>query len=186
MKKRIGTLKGHPIVEGDINLVKYPEIHYDNLKARTFKIQTEFFAKDEEYNIYTAFVGFPTNVFFLSEDILAVAFSDNEYTIPFLPADIIPANTGIMILTTKPEITFIETFENPPCSIPLLIGICVHEEQTAKEILDKFTLASSDRILRYTIIQDEEGNPVVSTQILEDDTIIKKYSIVDVLKNSPE
>lgn len=30
MKKRIGTLKGHPIVDGDINLVRYPEIHYKN------------------------------------------------------------------------------------------------------------------------------------------------------------
>lgn len=47
MKKRIGTFKGHPIVDGDINLVKYPEIHYNNLRARTFKVECEE-VKNEE------------------------------------------------------------------------------------------------------------------------------------------
>lgn len=31
MKKRIGILKGRPIVDGDINLVRYPEIHKKTL-----------------------------------------------------------------------------------------------------------------------------------------------------------
>lgn len=47
MKKRIGTLKGRPIVDGDINLVKYPEIHYNNLKARTFKVEGEELKNEE-------------------------------------------------------------------------------------------------------------------------------------------
>ena len=45
MKKRIDTLKGHPIVDGDINLVRYPEIHYKKLceeaPKEIFKVKLE-------------------------------------------------------------------------------------------------------------------------------------------------
>lgn len=68
MKKRIGTLKGRPIVDGDINLVKYPEIHKKTLgidvweNGNPFKITLSEITDSEGSSSYYRTVVFPVNV----------------------------------------------------------------------------------------------------------------------------
>lgn len=198
MKKKIGTLKGRPIVDGDINLVKYPEIHYNNLRARTFKVEGEEL-KNEEIKKYSVdlpevthykLAVFPANVIVPKDTIaismltgIAISIGDPEHiNLSYLQGDIIPANTAILIFSITPEIIFTETFENLPF-ITHSVGICVYEETTAKDLLNLINSISNNsyKYLDLVSITEEDG---ITTVRVKMDTIIKKYSVVSV-SNDP-
>ena len=135
MKKRIGTLKGHPIVDGDINLVRYPEIHYKKLceeaPKEIFKVKLEW-NKDIEAYIGSAI--FPVNVISNDEDIIAMLpyISTDNLEEPglfnfYMEDDVIPANVGILIIGLKEEISFTQTTKKLSISYPFL-GFSVHSD----------------------------------------------------------
>lgn len=194
MKKKIGTLKGHPIVDGDINLVRYPEIHYNNLRARTFKvegIEHKLDSEDSQDEVtYIAIAAFPVNVI-VPENTMAISIFDsvtsNESDIlinakEYFQGDIIPSDTTIIVQSLTPEIIFIETFENPPFSLHSK-GIGVYEETTAKDLLNTIN-SIIDKPFQYLVLLHFTTEEGFFEKKLENDTIIKEYSVV-ALSNNP-
>lgn len=77
MKKKIGELKGRPIVDGDPNLVRYPEIHKNILgidvwdNGNPFKITLSEVTDSGGSSFYYRTVVFPVNVL-IPEGVLAL------------------------------------------------------------------------------------------------------------------
>lgn len=114
MKKRIGTLKGHPIVDGDINLVRYPEIHYKKLceeaPKEIFKVKLEW---NEDIEAYVGSAIFPVNVISNDEVLGAMQpyisidnLEESDLFNFYMEDDVIPANVGMLIIGLKEEIFF--------------------------------------------------------------------------------
>lgn len=120
MKKRIGTLKGHPIVDGDINLVRYPEIHYKKLceeaPKEIFKVKLEW---NEDIEAYVGSAIFPVNVISNDEVLGAMQpyisidnLEESDLFNFYMEDDIIPANVGMLIIGLKEEIFLHKLLKN--------------------------------------------------------------------------
>lgn len=135
MKKRIGTLKGHPIVDGDINLVRYPEIHYKKLceeaPKEIFKVKLEW---NEDIEAYVGSAIFPVNVISNDEVLGAMLpyisidnLEESDLFNFYMEDDVIPANVGMLIIGLKEEISFTQTTKKLSLSYPFL-GFSVHSD----------------------------------------------------------
>lgn len=145
MKKKIGTLKGHPIVDGDINLVRYPEIHVKKLceevPKRVFKIKLEW---NEELEGYTGSAIFPVNVIPPNDERTLVgmvpqikldALTEPQFIRFKLVEGVLPANVGVIIISDKEEISFTQTTKKLSLSYPFL-GFSVHSDFYLDEICE--------------------------------------------------
>lgn len=188
MKKRIGTLKGRPIVDGDINLVKYPEIHKKTLgidvwdNGNPFKITLyELIDSEGTTNCYRTVV-FPVNV--LIPDGVSVAVPvithDSVSGLPKLVnllilneiTRVIPANVGMIVVSdyNEKELLFEQTTEKTPFSYPFN-GMGIYADYSTEEIMDLLQIFN---LSAATIGIDEEANVIFTP--LSKDSLIPKYT----------
>lgn len=188
MKKRIGTLKGRPIVDGDINLVKYPEIHKKTLgidvwdNGNPFKITLYEHIDSEGSSYYYRTVVFPVNVL-IPEGVLVVAVATTIDSVSGLPkveqililndiTEVIPANVGVVVMDgyERKELLFEQTTEKTPFSYPFN-GMGIYADYSTEEIM--FLLQGLD-LSAATLGMDEETNLLFTP--LSEDSLIPKYT----------
>lgn len=188
MKKRIGTLKGHPIVDGDINLVRYPEIHKKTLdidvwnNGNPFKITLSKHTDSEGIISYYRSVIFPVNVL-IPEGVLVEAIVTTIDSVSGLPkleqvlilndiTEVIPANVGVIVIDTyeRKELLFEQTTEKTPFSYPFN-GMGIYADYSTEEIM---TLLQIFGLSAATLGADEESNIIFTP--LSEDSLIPKYT----------
>lgn len=188
MKKRIGTFKDHPIVDGDINLVKYPEIHKKTLgidvwdNGNPFKITLSKITVLGGSSYYYRSVVFPINVL-IPEGVLVLAMATTIDSVSGLPkieqililndiTEVIPANVGVVVLDVyeRKELLFEQTTEKTPFSYPFN-GMGIYANYSTEEIM---VLLQRLDLSAATIGMDEEANLIFTP--LSEDSLISKYT----------
>lgn len=188
MKKRIGTLKGRPIVDGDTNLVRYPEIHKKTLgidvwdNGNPFKITLSKHIDSEGSVYYHRPVVFPTNVL-IPEGVLVLAFTTTIDSVSDLPkaeqtlvlndiTEVIPANVGVLVVDAyeREELLFEQTTEKTPLSYPFN-GMGIYADYSTEGImfiLQAFNLSAA------TLGVNEEMDIIFTP--LSEGSLIPKYT----------
>lgn len=188
MKKRIGTFKGHPIVDGDINLVKYPEIYKKTLgidvwdNGNPFKITLYEHIDSEGSSSYYRTVVFPVNTL-IPEGVLVLAMATTIDSVSGLPkveqililnniTEVIPANVGVIVIDCyeRKELLFEQTTEKTPFSYPFN-GMGIYADYSTEEIM---VLLQIFNLSAATIGMDEEANAIFTP--LSEDSLIPKYT----------
>ena len=187
MKKRIGTLKGRPIVDGDINLVKYPEIHQKTLGAsewengESIKITLKKFSNSEDYFYYN-FVIFPVDVLIPQIVGVIIPLTANN-SVSGLPeqingillngiSNIIPANVGVLVmdLIGKKEYSFVPFTEKVNFSYPFN-GVGVYQDSYTQDIP---IIYDGSGTWAATASLDDDENIIFTP--LEEGTLVPKYT----------
>ena len=195
MKKRIGTLKGHPIVDGDINLVRYPKIHQKTLGIGEYEnpfsiTLPEFIEPGPEGNTYYCrSVIFPVNVL-IPDGVLVVVPEIVYNSVSGLPelqnqlllkdyVKIIPANLGVLIFSyDKKKLSFVQTTENVNFPYPFN-GIGVYQDSYTQEVSFLQKMGFSFATLGIDISNDTVFTP------LEEGSLIPKYTPLWIYKKLP-
>lgn len=196
MKKRIGTLKGHPIVDGDINLVRYPEIHQKTLGAgewengEPIKITLKKFSDSEGY-FYYAFVIFPVDVS-IPEGIGVILPITANNSVSGLPEQangiilnfhekIIPANIGVLVVDQmgKKECSFRPFTEKINYGYPFN-GIGVYQDSYTQDIWPIF-----DGSGIWAATADLNDDTSIKFTPLEEGSLVPKYTPLWIYKKLP-
>lgn len=184
MKKRIGTLKGLPIVDGDINLIKYLEIHYKKLceevEGEVFKIKLSY---NEEYGLYVGSAIFPVNVSIPNNGYILIYVANllregEEQSIILSEHEddiIIPANVEVVILSAiQEELFFTQTTKKVTVTYPFF-GIGIYEDLYFKDIKDNIF----NKFL--PIIFDAEKG---SFTLIQEDQLLPKYTPIWIIDSA--
>nr|DAY45777.1 MAG TPA: hypothetical protein [Crassvirales sp.] len=149
-KRRIGFLRGKPIIEGDPNLVGPNEILQNDAKVITLKVTKLNKEPKPGYPYYTSFSNFDNNFIIPSDpDIMVTrAISEKDGEVKFEPCSgILNAGQPAFIFSKSPkDIVLVATKEQNPILGPNL-GLAVKERISLKEVyktLDSNSLPTDD------------------------------------------
>ena len=195
MKKRIGTLKGHPIVDGDINLVRYPEIHQKTLGAgewengEPIKITLKKFLDSD--GLYYDLVIFPVDVY-IPEGIGVVIPITVNNSVSGLPEQvsgiilnfnekIIPANIGVLVIDQvgEKEYSFVPSTEKANYGYPFN-GIGVYQDSYTQDI---WPIHDGSGIWAATVDLNDDSS--IKFTPLEEGSLVPKYTPLWIYKKLP-